>query len=191
MTSVTTVELRDAVSEIMNRAAFGKERFEVTRNGKALVAIVPIEDIRLLEELEERLDVILAREGVDAYESGAEEAIPLKQAKAEAWPRMSKMTYEVRVLRRAHDFIKGLAKLEQQRIYHEIDTLQANPRPRGTIKIHGSEAYRLKGGGLSHYLHDSRAAAPGGGSGCRKSPGYLPESTASRIDACPITCHWH
>ncbi len=83
MTSVTTVELRDAVSEIMNRAAFGKERFEVTRNGKALVAIVPIEDIRLLEELENKLDVILAQEGVEAYDSGAEEAISLQRAKAE------------------------------------------------------------------------------------------------------------
>lgn len=83
MTSVTTVELRDAISEIMNRAAFGKERFEVTRNGKALVAIVPVEDIRLLEELEERLDAILARDGIAAYETGTEEAIPFKQAKTE------------------------------------------------------------------------------------------------------------
>ena len=83
MTSVTTVQLRDAVSDILNRAAYGKERFEVTRNGKPLVAIVPIEDIRLLEELEDRLDALRAREGVEAYERGAEEAIPLEQAKTE------------------------------------------------------------------------------------------------------------
>jgi len=83
MTSVTTVELRDAIADIMNRAAFGKERFEVTRDGKALAAIMPVEDIRLLEELEDRLDAVLARDGIEAYDTGMEEAVPLKQAKAE------------------------------------------------------------------------------------------------------------
>jgi len=67
----------------MNRAAFGKERFEVRRNGKTLVAIVPVEDIRLLDELEERLDALLARDAIEAYDTGKEEAIPLQQAKAE------------------------------------------------------------------------------------------------------------
>ena len=83
MTSMTTVQLRDAVSDIMNRAAYANERFEITRNGKQLVAIVPIKDIRLLEELEERLDAILAREGMESYEGGLEESISLEDAKTE------------------------------------------------------------------------------------------------------------
>ncbi len=56
------------------------------------------------------------------------------------------MAYEVRILQRAHDFIKGLTKLDQKRIYDEIGLLQTHPRPRGSIKLRGYEAYRLRVG---------------------------------------------
>lgn len=38
----STVQARDQFSEVLNRAAFGKERVVLTRRGKPLVAIVPI-----------------------------------------------------------------------------------------------------------------------------------------------------
>lgn len=50
--TMSTVEARDQFGELINRAAFGKERVILTRRGKALVAVVPVEDMRLLEELE-------------------------------------------------------------------------------------------------------------------------------------------
>jgi prevent-host-death family protein len=83
MTRISDVKLRKAVSEIIDLAANGKERFEITQHGKPLVAIVPIEDLRLLEELEDRIDILLVREAMEAYENGSEEAIPLEQVKAE------------------------------------------------------------------------------------------------------------
>ena len=61
MTSVSTVEAREKFSEIVNRAAFGQERIVLTRRGKALVAVVPIEDLRWMQEMEDRLDVEEAR----------------------------------------------------------------------------------------------------------------------------------
>jgi len=61
MGQVSTVDARSQFSEIINRAAFGKERMILTRRGKEIVAVVPIEDVRLLESLEDRIDLDEAR----------------------------------------------------------------------------------------------------------------------------------
>lgn len=55
MKPVTTAEARKNMAELLNRAAYGGERFVVTRHGKELVAIVPVEDASLLERLRELL----------------------------------------------------------------------------------------------------------------------------------------
>ena len=57
MGQVNTVNARAQFSEIINRAAFGKERVTLTRRGKEIVAVVPIEDVKLLEALEDKLDL--------------------------------------------------------------------------------------------------------------------------------------
>lgn len=55
--NITTVEAREHFSEVINRSAYGKERIILTRRGKDLVAVIPLEDLLLLEELEDRLDL--------------------------------------------------------------------------------------------------------------------------------------
>lgn len=52
----TTVEARNQFSEIINRAAFGQERIRLTRRGKVICAVVPIEDVELLEWIEDVVD---------------------------------------------------------------------------------------------------------------------------------------
>jgi len=64
MGQVNTVDARAQLSEIINRAAFGKERMILTRRGKEIVAVVPIEDVKLLEALEDRMDLEEAREAL-------------------------------------------------------------------------------------------------------------------------------
>lgn len=61
MAQVNTVNARAQFSEIINRAAFGKERVTLTRRGKEIVAVVPIEDVQLLEALEDKIDLEEAR----------------------------------------------------------------------------------------------------------------------------------
>jgi prevent-host-death family protein len=61
MGQVNTVDARAQFSEIINRAAFGKERVTLTRRGKEIVAVVPIEDVKLLEVLEDKIDLEEAR----------------------------------------------------------------------------------------------------------------------------------
>jgi prevent-host-death family protein len=64
MGQVNTVNARAQFSEIINRAAFGKERVTLTRRGKEIVAVVPIEDVKLLEALEDKIDLEEAREAL-------------------------------------------------------------------------------------------------------------------------------
>jgi prevent-host-death family protein len=74
-------EARLKLSEVANRVAFGKERVTITRHGKALVALVPLEDARLLEELEDRIDLETARAAL--AEAKAQGTVPWDQVKAE------------------------------------------------------------------------------------------------------------
>lgn len=57
MTTITTVQARDQFADIVNRTAYGKERVVLTRRGRQLAAIIPIEDLLLLQELENTLDL--------------------------------------------------------------------------------------------------------------------------------------
>lgn len=61
MAMMTTVEAREHFSELINRTAYGKERVVLTRRGKNLVAIVPLEDLQMLEEIEDQIDLHDAR----------------------------------------------------------------------------------------------------------------------------------
>jgi len=61
MTKISTAEARNEFADVINRASFGKERFVLTRRGKELVAIVPVEDLALLEELEDQMDIEAAK----------------------------------------------------------------------------------------------------------------------------------
>jgi prevent-host-death family protein len=61
MSSFSTKEAREQLSTVISRAAFTKERVIVTRHGKAIAAVVPIEDVELLERLESRIDLEDAR----------------------------------------------------------------------------------------------------------------------------------
>ena len=61
MVRIPTVKARDEFSDLVNRAAYGKERVVLTRRGKPLAAVVPREDVELLERLEDRIDLDEAR----------------------------------------------------------------------------------------------------------------------------------
>lgn len=61
MTKISTADARNEFADVINRASFGKERFVLTRRGKKLAAIIPVEDLELLEALEDQLDVEAAK----------------------------------------------------------------------------------------------------------------------------------
>ena len=78
MTVTSISELKNALSEFLNRAAYGRERIIVASRGKPKAAVIGIDDLRRLEELE---DALAAHEALEAYEAG--ETTPWQEAKAE------------------------------------------------------------------------------------------------------------
>ncbi|HYV43961.1 MAG TPA: type II toxin-antitoxin system Phd/YefM family antitoxin [Myxococcaceae bacterium] len=45
-------EVREQISDILSRVAFGGERVIISRNGKPQVALIPIADLKRLEKLQ-------------------------------------------------------------------------------------------------------------------------------------------
>ena len=64
MTTLSTTELRSNLSDTLHRVAFKGERAVVTRSGKRLVAVVPVDDLELLEAIEDAMDVDAAKEAL-------------------------------------------------------------------------------------------------------------------------------
>lgn len=64
--SITASEARDEFAEVINRVAYGGERVVIRRREKELAAVIPLEDLRLLERLiEQEEDRIDAPEGAE------------------------------------------------------------------------------------------------------------------------------
>lgn len=54
--NISAKDARNNFSEIMNATKFGKERFVITHRGKPTMALVTINDLRLLERFAEHAD---------------------------------------------------------------------------------------------------------------------------------------
>lgn len=62
--SLTATQVREKFSEVVSRVRYGHERILLGRHGHEQAAIVPIEDLRLIEKLEDALDLSAAREAL-------------------------------------------------------------------------------------------------------------------------------
>jgi prevent-host-death family protein len=71
MTLLEATKAKDSFSDTLNRTAYAKERIVLTRHGKPLAALVPLEDLELLEQWEDEADVEAARAAMaEAKEQG-------------------------------------------------------------------------------------------------------------------------
>lgn len=61
MSNLSAAKVRSDFAEVVNRVSFGKERIVITRRGKNLAAVVPVEDLELLQALEDKMDLIDAK----------------------------------------------------------------------------------------------------------------------------------
>lgn len=61
MTRIATGQARKDFASTLNRVAYGKERIVLRRRGKDVAALVPVDDLALLEALEDRMDLEDAR----------------------------------------------------------------------------------------------------------------------------------
>ena len=78
MTRLAARKAREEFRDLVDRVVQEHERIVVQRRGKDVAAIVPIDDLKLLKKLEDRLDYEAALEALN--EPGA---IPWKKVKAD------------------------------------------------------------------------------------------------------------
>ena len=64
MKTVEASQLRQGIADALNSVAFAGERIAINRHGKRVAVLVPIDDLALLEALEDRLDVQLAKQAL-------------------------------------------------------------------------------------------------------------------------------
>ncbi len=74
-------KVRQDFAETVNRVAYGGERVVLHRRGRNLAALIPLEDLALLEELEDRQDAEEARKALASAKAKGEKPIPWAQAK--------------------------------------------------------------------------------------------------------------
>ena len=84
---------REQFPEVVNRAAYGKERTIVSRRGKDMAAVIPMDDLRLLERLAreemDRLDLKNARAALkEAKKKGTIRLRDLMRERKEVYRRV-------------------------------------------------------------------------------------------------------
>ncbi len=78
MGMISVSDAKVSFSKFVNRVAYGHERLVITSHGEPKAALISVEDLRRLEELE---DAQAAREGLAAYKAG--EVVPYTTLRAE------------------------------------------------------------------------------------------------------------
>ena len=81
MIPLSVTEARSQFADIINRVGYKGERIVLQKHDKKLVAMIPIEDLELLEAIEDRIDILEAEAAL--AEDEGKEPIPLEQLKKE------------------------------------------------------------------------------------------------------------
>ena len=82
MAKIAVIDARKDLADVLNRAAYGKERVVLTRRGKDVAAIVPIDDLNILEAIEDHMDVTESDKILARVRAGSEEVVSLEEVKA-------------------------------------------------------------------------------------------------------------
>jgi len=78
-TYISTIDAKEEFSELINRVSHGKERIILTRRGKEIAAIVPLEDLLFLQKSQSKNDLDEAVEALqEARTQGAKSLEDLK-----------------------------------------------------------------------------------------------------------------
>ena len=64
MTEMSAAKVRETFGETLSRVGFGGGRVVIHKHGKPIAALVSLEDLRVLQALEDRIDLEAAREAL-------------------------------------------------------------------------------------------------------------------------------
>jgi prevent-host-death family protein len=83
MTKLAASKVREEFSDTLNRVAYRGERIVLRRRGKDLAAIVPIEDLALIEKIEDEIDIREARKALAEMKREGGRGIPYEKVRRE------------------------------------------------------------------------------------------------------------
>jgi len=83
MTRISVGEARKEMADILNHVAYKGWRVVLHRRGKDVAALVSLDDLKLLEELEDAADTKAALRAESRAEKRGEKPIPWKVVKAD------------------------------------------------------------------------------------------------------------
>ena len=63
VTTMNTSDAKEQFTDLINRVSHGKEHIILTRRGKEIAAIIPLEDFKLLQDSQDKNDL---RDAIDA-----------------------------------------------------------------------------------------------------------------------------
>lgn len=75
MTRTGATALRNRIGDLLARVRYRKERVIIEHRGKPVAALIPLEDLELLERLEEEWETQLLR----AAKASSEKLVPLEE----------------------------------------------------------------------------------------------------------------
>lgn len=79
ITHVSTIDAKEEFSELINRVSHNKERIILTRRGKEVVAIIPLEDLHHIQQSQNKSDLDDAVEALrEARNNGTTPLVDLK-----------------------------------------------------------------------------------------------------------------
>jgi len=79
VTILNTSDAKEQFADLISRVSHNKERVILTRRGKEIAAIIPLEDLKLLHESEDRQDIQEATQALK--EARSEGMVTLDQLK--------------------------------------------------------------------------------------------------------------
>ncbi len=78
--TITASKARDEMGDLLNRVAYSRERVVIERSRKPVAALIPLEDLRLLEALlEERQERLDAEAATSALRDAHDEVLPFER----------------------------------------------------------------------------------------------------------------
>jgi len=106
---ISTADARKNLSNIVNRVSFGKEPIILTRRGEEIAALVGMDELKLLQEIEDRIDIA---DAIKAIKEPGDD-IPAEQF----WKNLaSKMTYTIKFRPAVEKNLRALPQKELIRI---------------------------------------------------------------------------
>jgi prevent-host-death family protein len=81
--NISIAEIRSNMADALNRVAYQGERIVLERRGKPFAALVPMDDLAVLEAIEDRADVKAARKALAGMKRKGNKPIPWGKVKEE------------------------------------------------------------------------------------------------------------